>query len=115
MISSSYQASHIIPIFDGSLYLEGTKRLSLGGSHHFDLLNKSLNLKYAQHKNTLSNPDAIQYIMENHTYCATSYKEQINYLEKLYNEERAYQIDEEQKKYEAIYGVDQQKEEERKI
>jgi actin-related protein 5 len=67
IISSSNSASHIIPIFDGTVSQENTKRLPLGGSHHFELMNKSLNLKYAQHKSNLQSPDAIQYIMENHT------------------------------------------------
>jgi actin-related protein 5 len=53
IISSSYQASHVIPILNGSVHMEGTKRLSLGGSHHFELLSKTLTLKYAQHKTTL--------------------------------------------------------------
>ena len=34
IISSSYQSTHVMPIFDGSLSLENTKRLSLGGAHH---------------------------------------------------------------------------------
>lgn len=55
-----------------------------------ELLNKSLNLKYMQHKNTLSSPDSIQYIMENHTYCATNYRDQLLFLESIYNEEREY-------------------------
>ena len=54
IVASSNQTSHVIPVLDGSMLLESTKRLPLGGSHHFDLLNKSLNLKYAQHKNNLS-------------------------------------------------------------
>lgn len=75
IISSSYQASHVIPIFDGQVSLENTKRLPIGGFHHNELLNKSLNLKYTQHKTSLSQPDTIQYIMENHTHCATNYRE----------------------------------------
>lgn len=67
IISSSNSASHIIPIFDGAVSQENTKRLPLGGSHHFELMTKSLNLKYAQHKNNLQSQDVIQYIMENHT------------------------------------------------
>jgi hypothetical protein len=67
-------------------------------------LNKSLNLKYTQHKNNLANPDSIQYILENHAHCATNYREQIQFLEHVYNEERAYQLEEERKKREALYG-----------
>ena len=67
IISSSYTTSHVIPVLDGSVLYEGTKRLGLGGSQHFDFLGKSLNLKYAQHKSSLSSPDTIQYIMENHS------------------------------------------------
>jgi actin-related protein 5 len=89
IVSSSYQATHIIPILDGNIHLDTTKRLALGGSHHFELLNKSLTLKYAQHKNNLSQ-DAVQYIMENHTHCAQNYREQILFLESVYEEERNY-------------------------
>lgn len=98
--------------------LESTKRLPLGGSHHFELLNKSLNLKYAQHKNNLSSTESIQYIMENHTHCATNYRDQITFLEQVYNEERAYQLEEERKKNEALYGVpsdEAKKQEESKV
>jgi hypothetical protein len=42
--------------------------------------------------------------MENHTYCATNYREQILLLERIYNEERIYQLEEEKKKQEALYG-----------
>lgn len=42
--------------------------------------------------------------MENHTFCATNYREQTLYLETLFNEERAYQIEEDRKKHEAMYG-----------
>jgi hypothetical protein len=42
--------------------------------------------------------------MENHTHCATNYRDQTLYLETLFNEERAYQMEEERKKREALYG-----------
>ena len=43
--------------------------------------------------------------MENHTHCATNYREQLLFLESVYNEERLYQIEEEKKKTEALYGA----------
>jgi hypothetical protein len=98
----------VIPILDGAVQLDSTKRLPLGAWHHQDLLAKSLSLKYAQHKNTLSQPDTIQYIMENHTHCAGSYRDQIRFLETIYNEETAYQREEDRKKREALYGENYQ-------
>jgi len=54
--------------------------------------------------------------MENHTYTATNYKEQIQFLESIYNEERAYQQEEDRKKLEALYGAHQPpKQEEAKV
>lgn len=103
VISSSYQATHVLPVFEGQLLLDSTKRLPLGGSHHFELLSKSLTLKYAQHKNNLT-PDTIQYIVDHHTHVATNYREQILFLESIYEEERSYQKEEERKKHEALYG-----------
>ena len=43
--------------------------------------------------------------MENHTYTATNYREQLHFLESIYNEERAYQQEEDRKKLEALYGA----------
>lgn len=45
--------------------------------------------------------------MENHTYTAINYKEQIQFLESIYNEERAFQQEEDRKKLEALYGAHQ--------
>ncbi len=42
--------------------------------------------------------------------CATNYREQIQFLEQVYNEERTYQIEEERKKHEALYGTTAQEE-----
>ena len=54
--------------------------------------------------------------MENHTYTATNYREQIQFLESIYKEERAYQQEEDRKKLEALYGAHQPpKQEEAKV
>jgi len=34
IISSSHQASHVIPVLNGGMQIESTKRLALGGFHH---------------------------------------------------------------------------------
>ena len=49
--------------------------------------------------------------MENHTYCAENYREQIQNLESIYNEERHYQREEERKKRLALYGENYRDEE----
>ncbi len=49
--------------------------------------------------------------MENHTHCAQNYREQILFLESVYEEERNYQKEEERKKQEALYGRKENKEE----
>ncbi|CDW79283.1 actin-related protein 5 [Stylonychia lemnae] len=103
VISSSYNTTHVIPIIEGGVQLQQTKRLPLGGAHHQELLSKSLNLKYVQHKNNLTS-ESIQYIQENHTYCPTNYRDQILFLEQVYQEERNYQKEEEKKRQEALYG-----------
>ena len=54
IVSSSYNTTHIIPIIDSQVQLQSSKRLPLGGQHHLELLYKSLNLKYGQHKNNLT-------------------------------------------------------------
>ena len=53
--------------------------------------------------------------MENHTFCASNYKDQIGFLQEVYNEERNFQLEEERKKNEALYGTVNQKQEESKI
>ena len=51
IVDSSHSTTHLIPVFDQQWQLPLSKRLQLGGYHHNDLLSRSLNLKYPQHKN----------------------------------------------------------------
>ena len=50
IINSSHSTTHMIPILSHQPQLPLAKRLNIGGLHHTDLLTKSLQLKYSQHK-----------------------------------------------------------------
>lgn len=84
MIQSGHTSSNIYVFLDGKWQAALTKRIPLGGSHHNELLSKSLSLKYPQHRLT---PDQIQEIQVYHTYCAKNYQNQLAYLEALYDKE----------------------------
>jgi len=82
-MSSSHHVTHIVPILNGVVHVSNSKRISLGGSHHNELLTKSLNLRYPFHKKKLT-PSVIQEIQENHTACAQNYSDQLRFFEKEY-------------------------------
>ena len=86
VISSSHQVSHVVPIIDGQVQVATSKRVSIGGYHHNELLTKSLNLRYPVHKNQLT-PSVISEIQEKHTACAHNYTDQLNFFEGEYEKE----------------------------
>ena len=64
IISSSYQSTHVVPIIEGKIEVEKSRRISIGSDHCRDLLMKSLHLKYPELKLKLTN-ELVQYIQEN--------------------------------------------------
>ena len=86
VISSSHHVTQVVPIINGIVHTVNSKRISLGGSHHNELLTKSLSLRYPVHKGKLT-PPIIQEIQEQHTACAQNYAEQLNFFEKEYEKD----------------------------
>lgn len=87
IISSSYQSTHVVPIIEGKIEVEKSRRISIGSDHCRDLLMKSLHLKYPELKLKLTN-ELVQYIQENYTMTAINYEEQLKVLEMQFNEEQ---------------------------
>ena len=83
--------------------IRNTKRIPIGGSHHTELLQKSLSLKYPKHKNVFNYEQALD-IQHNHTRCSKDYDKQLTYLEKIYDEERETQIAEQKLRDEIFKG-----------
>lgn len=106
IINSGCNATHIIPILNGSQLISHSKRIPIGGTQHFDLLQRTLLLKYPQHKSVLTQYDHIQEIQHNHSYCSQNFKQQINFLESLYDQERLVQIEADRKRYQTYLGID---------
>ena len=50
IIHSGHHSTAIIVVLDGQMRLESSRRLPVGGNNHHDLLQKSLTLKYPQHR-----------------------------------------------------------------
>jgi actin-related protein len=71
--------THIVPIVNGEVQMKDIKRINVGGYHSFDLLYKHLNLKYPGFKAKLTQ-NYSQAIMENLTFAANDYKDQLNYF-----------------------------------
>jgi len=101
IISSGHSASHIIPIIGGTWSPIYTKRIPIGGLSHFELLTKSIQLKYPQHRLT---PENILEIQHEHTYCALNYREQIEYLQGLYDEDRKVEKENDKKRDDIFMG-----------
>jgi len=96
IISSSYQTTHIVPIIDGKILLDKTRRIGAGSFHGLELLTKSLHLKYPDLRNKLTN-EVIQEIQEKHTMCAKDYKKQLKLLEMVFEYDQE-KLKEEEKK-----------------
>ena len=87
VISSSYQSTHIVPIINGKIDIEKSRRISIGSDQSRDLLMKSLHLKYPELKMKLTN-ELVQYIHEHYTMTAIDYEQQLKLLELQFNEEQ---------------------------
>jgi len=87
VIHSGHHSTHVVPIIDGKMSLKHSKRIPLGGHHHTEMVQRSLTLKYPQHKGVFGYEQAL-YIHQNHSFCAYDYAEQITFLEKIYDAER---------------------------
>ena len=72
--------THIIPIVKGVVQMNDIKRINVGGYNSYDLLFRHLNLKHPQFKQKLGQ-NSVQAIMENLTFTATNYKDQLNYFQ----------------------------------
>lgn len=79
IISLGNMTSHVIPIINNEVQMKDIKRINVGGFHSFDLLYKHMNLKYPGFKSKLTQ-NYIQAVMENLTFAATNYKEQLKYF-----------------------------------
>ena len=55
IISSSNQVTHILPVIDNKIDIKNTRRISIGSENAKDLLMKSLQLKYSDIKQKLTN------------------------------------------------------------
>lgn len=97
VISTSYQTTHIVPILNGRVQVDKTRRIGVGSFHGLELLTKSLHLKYPDLRTKLTN-EVIQEIQEKYTMCAKDYKKQLKLLEMVFNHDQEKLRDEEKKR-----------------
>ena len=83
IISSSYQTTHIVPVLNGRIQIDKTRRIGVGSFHSLELLTKSLHLKYPDLRTKLTN-EVIQEIQEKHTMSAKYYKKKLKLLEMVF-------------------------------
>ena len=100
IISSSYQTTHIVPVLNGRIQIDKTRRIGIGSFHSLELLTKSLHLKYPDLKTKLSN-EVIQEIHEKHTMSAKDYKKQLKLLQMVFDHDQERLKEEEKKR---IFG-----------
>ena len=87
IISSSNQVTHILPIIENKIDLKNTRRISIGSENAKDLLMKSLQLKYSDIKQKLTN-EVIQEIYHNYTMAAIDYEQELKLIEVLHKDEQ---------------------------
>ena len=87
MISSSNQVTHILPVIDNKIDIKHTRRISIGSENAKDLLMKSLQLKYSDIKQKLSN-EVIQEIYHKYTMAAIDYEQELKLIEVLHKDEQ---------------------------
>ena len=87
IISSSNQVTHILPIIENKIDIKNTKRISIGSENAKDLLMKSLQLKYADIKQKLTN-EVIQEIYHKYTMAAIDYEQELKLIEVLHKDEQ---------------------------
>jgi len=100
LLSSSYQTTSVIPILNGNMILDKSRRISIGGYHHLELLTKSIHLRFPDFRSKFTN-EILQEIQENYTMTAINYKSQLNLLENIFQKEVQKQKEAEIKR---IYG-----------
>ena len=87
IISSINQVTHILPIIENKIDIKNTKRISIGSENAKDLLMKSLQLKYADIKQKLTN-EVIQEIYHKYTMAAIDYEQELKLIEVLHKDEQ---------------------------
>ena len=87
IISSSNQVTHILPIIENKIDIKNTKRISIGSENAKDLLMKSLQLKYVDIKQKLTN-EVIQEIYHKYTMAAIDYEQELKLIEVLHKDEQ---------------------------
>lgn len=71
VISFGYNTIHVIPILDGKVMTDKTRRINLGGFHMITFLHRLLQLKYPVHANAIS-LSRIEWLL--HNYCTVAYE-----------------------------------------
>ena len=97
IISSSYQTTHIVPILQGRINLDKTRRIGVGGYHANELLTKSFHLKYPDLRPKFTN-EVVQEIQEKYTMCAKNYHSQLGLLENVFKYDQEKLKEEERKR-----------------
>ena len=87
ILSSSNQVTHILPIIENKIDLKNTRRISIGSENSKDLLMKSLQLKYSDIKQKLTN-EVIQEIYHKYTMAAIDYEQELKLIEVLHKDEQ---------------------------
>lgn len=76
LVSLGHQTVHIIPVLAGQPILDKARRLNIGGAHMIHHLQKSLQLKYQNHVNTI-NLSRAEEMFINHTKVVTTFFDEL--------------------------------------
>ena len=76
LVSLGHHTVHIIPVLDGQPVLDKARRLNIGGAHMIHHLQKTLQLKYQNHVNTI-NLSRAEEMFINHTKVVTDFFDEL--------------------------------------
>lgn len=86
VISSGNSTTHLLPVENGRFKANNALRMSVGGSHSTDLLLKTLNLRFPEHK-IFFNSDTLNKVKEEHCFVSKDY---LGDLDKYFNDVEKY-------------------------
>lgn len=77
VISSGFQATHILPVLNGRLFANQAKRINVGGNHVISFMQRLLQLKHLAHQQAVTLSRA-QELVHEYAYMATDFMAELN-------------------------------------
>lgn len=92
LVSFGYYTIHVIPVLDGQMQADRTRRINLGGFHMINFLHRLLQMKYPVHTNAIL-LSRVEWLLQHHCSVAYDYMDELrNWAGLAYYEENVKKI-----------------------